>query len=96
MHVVIRNYYGKGVKKLVSLLETHQAEVQAQMRAIEGLVSYTLAINAGGGFSVTVCKTRRGINNSVKTARKFISKYAPEMSLAAMHVLEGTVITHIE
>ncbi len=95
MQIVIRTYYGKGAKKLFDLLEQRQGEVQSLMRPIEGLVSYTLARNGDGGFSVTVCQDERGIDQSVKTARDFIAKHAPEMNIAAMHVSEGSVITHI-
>ncbi len=96
MLVVIRTYYGKGAKKLFGLLEHHQAEVQSLMCAVNGLVSYTLARDRRGGFSVTVCRHKRGINQSVKAARGFIAKYAPAMSLAAMQISEGKVITHIK
>jgi hypothetical protein len=95
MQVVIRTYYGKGTKKLFDLLEHRQGEVQDLMRSIEGLVSYILARNGNGGFSVTVCQDKRGIKQSVKTARDFIAQHAPEMSLAAMQVSEGSVITHL-
>jgi len=96
MRVVIRNYYGKGTKKFIDLLAQHQAEVESLMRSIDGFVSYTLARNGEGGFSVTVCQDERGINQSVKTARDFIAKHAPEMSVAATHISEGTVITHLQ
>ena len=95
MHVVIRTYYGKGAKKFIDLLEQHLAEVQRLMRSIDGFVGYTLARTAEGGFSVTICQDERGIKQSVKTAREFIAKHAPEMSIAAMHISEGTVVTHI-
>ena len=96
MQVVIRNYYGRGTKKLFDLLDEHQDEVQRLMRSVDGFVSYTLARTGGGGFSVTVCRDKRGINQSVKAARGFIAKYLPEMNLAAMHISEGTVITHVK
>ena len=96
MQVVIRTYHGKGAKKLFDLLENHQPEVQTLMRSIKGLVSYTLARNDDGGFSVTVCQDKQGINKSIKTARDFITKHAPETSLSALHIFEGSVITHIQ
>ena len=96
MHTIIRAYHGKGSKKLFDLLEEHQAEVQALMSSIDGLVSYTLARNGHGGFSVTVCKDKRGINKSVKAARSFIAKHTSDMSLAAMHIFEGKVILHLK
>jgi len=96
MQIVIRTYYGKGTKKFFDLMETHQTKVQAQMSTVEGLVSYTLARNSRGGFSVTVCQDKRGIKQSVKAARKFLAQHAPEISLAAMHISEGKVIAHVK
>jgi len=96
MQVVIRTYYGKGTKKLFDLVERHEAEVQKLMRSVEGLVSYTVARGRRGGFSVTVCLDKRGIKQGLKIARKFLAQHAPEMSLAAMHISEGTVITHLK
>jgi hypothetical protein len=96
MHVVIRIYRGKGTKKLFDAAEAHEAELQSLMRAIDGLVNYTLARNADGGFSVTVCRDKRGINRSLKTARAFLARHVPETSHAAMHISEGTVITHVQ
>ena len=96
MQIVIRTYYGKGTKKLFDLLETHQTKVQTLMCSVEGLVNYTLARNSRGGFSVTVCQDKRGIKQSVKTARKFVAQHAPEMNLAAMQISEGKVIAHVK
>lgn len=96
MQVVIRTYYGKGTKKLFDLLEVHQTKVQTLMRSVEGLVSYTLARDSRGGFSVTVCQDKRGIQQSVKAARNFLAEHAPDMSLAAMHISEGKVIIHVK
>jgi len=96
MHVVIRTYYGKGTKNLQLVGEQHADELQAVMRTVAGLVSYTLARVGDGGFSVTVCHDKRGLKQSVKTARAFLTKYAPEASLAAMQINEGKVITHVK
>ena len=96
MHVVIRTYYGKDTQKLFDIGEQHAEELQSLMRAVAGLVSYTLARDSRGGFAVTVCQNQRGINQSVKQARKFLTKYAPELSLAAMQITEGKVITHVK
>ncbi len=95
MQVVIRTYRGKGTKELFDLMAAYEAEVQPMMRAIEGLVSYTLARAGDGGFSVTVCRDNRGIKKSVKTARDFIAKHPPDRNVAAMHISAGSVITHI-
>jgi hypothetical protein len=96
MHVMIRTYYGKGVKKLFEIGEQHEAELKKLMRAVDGLVSYTLARDGRGGFSVTVCRDKRGIEKSVKVARDFLASHAPEANLAAMQITEGKVLTHLD
>lgn len=96
MHVVIRTYYGKGNKKLFDAGEQHQAELQKLMRTVKGLVSYTLARDGHGGFSVTVCRTKNGLRQSRKKAVEFLTEHAPGASLAAMHIYEGKAITHVK
>ena len=66
------------------------------MRSIKGLVSYTLARDGRGGFSVTICKTKHGVHRSVETARNFLVKHVPDMNIFAMHISEGKVITHVK
>jgi len=96
MHVVIRTYYGKGTKKLFDIGEEHAAELQRLMRTVAGLVSYTLARDGRGGFAITVCRNQRGLKQSLKLARGFLKKYAPDATLAAMQISEGKVITHVK
>ena len=96
MHVVIRTYYGKGTRKLFDIGEQHADELQTMMRSVKGLVSYTLARDGDGGFSVTVCRDKRGIAQGRKQAVAFLAKHAPELSLAAMHISEGKVIAHVK
>ena len=46
MYAVVRTYSGAGAKELFTLLEQRKAEVEAVMRAVPGLVSYTLVRSA--------------------------------------------------
>lgn len=96
MYVVMRTYYGKGTKKLFAAGEQHKAELQRLMSTVEGLVSYTLARDGNGGFSVTVCRERRALRQSRKKALEFLSTHAPGKSLAAMHIYEGKAIVHVQ
>ena len=82
MNIVIRIYRGRGVKQLFDIGEQHAAELQARMRSIPDLVSYTLSRDSEGGFSVTVCETKRSLNQSIKTARAFLTQHAPKMTVA--------------
>ncbi len=77
MQVVIRNYSGNGAKELFDTLEKHAAELKPLMSAVKGIVSYTLARSSSGGFSVTVCQEKAGIDESVQLAKDWISKNAP-------------------
>ena len=94
MQTVVRTYSGKGAKELFDVLEKHTGDVETLMRPIKGFVSYTLARNGDGGFSVTVCKDKAGIDESVAKARDWIAKNAANTGAAAPKVSEGTVVVH--
>jgi hypothetical protein len=66
MQVVLRKYSGKGAKELFDLLEKNTTELQKLLLPIQGFVSYTLARNEDGGFSVTVCQDKGGIDQAFK------------------------------
>lgn len=95
MQVVIRNYSGKGARELFDVLERSKAEVAGWMGTVKGLVSYTLARTAGGGFSVTVCQDKAGIDESVQKAKEWIARNAPGTGAAAPQVTSGTVIANL-
>jgi restriction endonuclease Mrr len=95
MHTVVRTYSGKGAKELFDTLEKHKADVEKLMRSVKGFVGYTLARSGDGGFSVTVCKDRAGVDESVQKAKDWIAKNAASTGVAAPKVSEGSVITHL-
>ena len=72
MQVVIRTYSGKGVKELFDVLEQRKADVESILRGVNSFVTYTLARSGDGGFSVTVCKDKAGIDVSVQKGRDCI------------------------
>ena len=96
MQVVIRKYSGKGAKELFDALEKQAAELQPLMRSIKGFVSYTLARSDSGGFSVTVCQDKAGIDESVRIAKDWIVKNAANAGAAAPEVSTGNVIVHLK
>jgi hypothetical protein len=49
MYAVVRTYEGPGADELFDLLDRRKAEVEAVMRTVPGLVSYTLVRTSGGG-----------------------------------------------
>ena len=69
MEAVIRTYSGKGAKELFDLLQKRTAEVERLLRPVKGFVSYTLARSGDGGFSVTVCQDKAGVNESSAVAK---------------------------
>ena len=92
MKAVIRKYSGKGAKELFDALEKSKADVDKTLRTVKGFVSYTLARTGDGGFSVTVCKDKAGIDESVQKAKEWILKNAPNTGAAAPQISEGDVI----
>jgi hypothetical protein len=96
MHAVVRNYSGAGVKQLFDLFEQRKAEVEATLRKVPGLVSYTMLRSGDGGISVTVCKDKAGADESLKIAREWIKKNASNIQASPPAVMEGSVIVHIK
>ena len=96
MHVVVRTYSGKGAKELFDVLEKRKADVESVLRGVNGLVTYTLARSGDGGLSVTVCKDKAGIDESIQKAREWIAKNAGTTGVGAPNVSEGEVIVHVK
>jgi restriction endonuclease Mrr len=96
MQTVIRRYSGKGAKELFDLLEKRTADVEELMRSVKGFVGYTLARSGDGGFSVTVCQDKAGIDESVQKAKDWIAKNVGNTGAAAPEVSEGSVLIHLK
>ena len=96
MQTVIRTYSGKGAKELFDVLEKHTAVVEGLMRSVKGFVGYTLARSGDGGFSVTVCEDKAGVDESVQKAKDWIAKNAESTGVGAPKVSEGEVIAHLK
>jgi hypothetical protein len=96
MHAVVRNYSGAGAKQLIDLLEQRKADVEAVIRKVPGLMSYTLLRSGDGGVSVTVCKDKAGADESLKVARDWIQKNASNTRASPPAVMEGSVIIQIK
>jgi hypothetical protein len=96
MQTVLRRYSGKGAKELFDLLEQHAANVEALMRTVNGFVSYTLARSGDGGFSVTICNDKAGVDESVLKAKDWIANNAGSTGASAPEVTAGSVILHVK
>ena len=96
MHAVVRTYSGKGAKELFDVLEKRTAEAESIMRSVKGFVSYTLARSGDGGFTVTVCESKAGIDESVQKAKEWVAKNAANTGVGAPKVSDGAVLIHIK
>ena len=96
MYAVVRNYSGPGARKLFDVLEKRKNDVDSIIRKVPGFVSYTLLSNGSGGASITVCKDKAGADESMKVARDWIQKNAPDTGASAPSVTEGNVILNLK
>jgi restriction endonuclease Mrr len=65
------------------------------MGTIKGFVAYTLARSGDGGFSVTVCQDKAGIDESVQRAKDWVAKNAGSTGVATPEMTEGSVFVHL-
>ena len=76
--MVMRAYSGAGAKDFFDLREKRKSEVEAVMRSVPGLISYTLVRSGEGGIAVTVCEDRAGAEESTRVAREWIRQNASD------------------
>lgn len=96
MYAVVRTYSGAGAKKLFDVLEQRKSDVEAVIRKVPGLASYTLLRSDDGGVSVTVCEDQAGAEESLKLAREWIQKNASDTGAGAPVVTQGTVLLQLK
>src|ERR1044071_4860135 len=96
MEVIIRKYSGKGAKELLDRLEKKTGEVETMLRSVNGFETYTLARAGDGGFSITVCRDRAGIDESSQKAKDWIAKNAGDLGISAPETVIGSVVVHAE
>ena len=94
MHAVIRTYSGSGARELIDLLEERKAEVESLLRGVKGFVGYTLIRTDNGGVTVTVCKDKRGTDDSTQLARDWVQENASQLRTKAPAISAGPVILH--
>jgi hypothetical protein len=95
MYAAMRTYSGTGAKELFNLLEQRKTEVEAVIRTVPGLVSYTLVRSEEGGMSVTVCKDKAGADESSRIASEWIQQNASELGSKLPAVDVGSVLVQI-
>jgi hypothetical protein len=95
MYAIVRHYTGAGAKQLFEVLEQRKAEVEATIRKVSGLVSYTLVRSGDGGMAITVCQDKAGADESVKVAREWIKANAANVPAYPPAIMEGPVMVRI-
>ncbi len=95
MHMVIREYSGAGASALFDRLATRTAEVEALMRSIPGVVSYTIARTAAGGIAVTICQDQQGIDDSTRLAREWVAQHAADIAVTPPTVTAAAALLHV-
>ncbi|QVW25716.1 hypothetical protein KJF94_09290 [Pseudomonas hormoni] len=95
MYAVIRTYSGRDAKQLFDFLEEKKTDVEAALRKVVGLASYTLLPLGDGGISITVCTDKAGTDESMKVARDWIEKNATHIHPFPPVITEGPVIVQI-
>lgn len=96
MQAVLRKYSGKGAKELFDVLEKNTADLEKSLSPIQGFVSYTLVRSGDGGFSVTVCQDKAGIDQSVQVAKTWVAQNAANTGAAPPEVSAGDVVLHMK
>jgi hypothetical protein len=86
----------KARRNCLTLLEKHTGDVEKLLRSVKGFVGYTLVRTADGGFSVTTCNDKAGIDESVQKAKDWIAKNAAGAGAAAPKVSEGSALIHLK
>lgn len=95
MHAVVRTYSGAGAAQLFDVIEDRKASVEAALRQVPGLVSYTVLRQEDGGMSVTVCTDKAGADESLRAAREWIEENAAFVQASPPQVAESSVIVQI-
>ena len=89
------NIFRVGRQGAFDLLEKRKAEVEAVIRSVPGLVSYTLVRTELGGTAVTVCQDQAGAEQSTRIAKEWIQEHASEVGVKLPDVDLGSVLVHI-
>lgn len=80
----------------MDLLEKRAGEVEKMLRSVDGFETYTLARAGDGGFSITVCRDRGGIEESNRKAKDWIANNAGDLGVSAPETVIGIVVVHAE
>jgi hypothetical protein len=91
MHVVMRSHPNTEV---ADILVRHKGEIKKLIRGVPGFVSWTLIRTGDTCMTATICQDKSGCDQSMKVAREWLSKNAPN-TLSSMQVQEGEVLLRL-
>ncbi len=95
MHTAVRIYSGSGAKELFDRIEKNKKEVKKLIGGVSGFVSYSLIRTDDGGVTVTVCKKKKGTDQSIQIAKDWVQKNAPDLNPSPPQISEGEVTFNI-
>ncbi len=93
MHAMVRTY--TAATQLFDALEARKGEVEAVIRAVPGLVSYTMLRTADGGATITVCQDKASAEESLRVSREWMQNNLPGVVAGAPTISEGSVVVRI-
>ena len=88
MQTVIRRYRGEGAPGFIDELGRRRGEVEQLIQSVPGFSAYYLVRTADGGFSITVCQNRSGIEESTRRAAEWVRANMGDKAMAP-EVIEG-------
>lgn len=91
MYGVTRSYSGEAGKKLAARLEERKADVEKVIRGVDGLISWGLMRTQDGCVTFTLCKDKKGCDQSISLAREWIQKNAADIGNPSPTIAEGPV-----
>jgi hypothetical protein len=94
MYTVIRRY--TNATALFDELARRESEIREVISGVPGLLAYGLTRTADGGFSMTLCESKEGTDDSVQRAAAWIKEnIAADITGVTPEVMEGEVIFRI-
>ena len=91
MHTVIRRY--QGASALFDELATRERDIHDIITTVPGFLVYALVRSGDGGWSMTMCETKEGTDESSRRAAQWISEnISASMPGTKPEVMEGEVM----
>jgi hypothetical protein len=92
MYAVIRRY--SGVAKLISELDSKQAEVRKLVSDGPGFIAYYAIRDGEALATVTICKDREGAEESTRRTAQWVRENLPNLRASAPEAVGGEVFIH--